>query len=62
MSGATGEAQGLANGVVDAAQAFLNGAYDLGEEAAREALGALITANKLIGEALEKASNAAVGK
>lgn len=62
MSGISGEAQGFANDVVDAAQSLANSVVDLGEEAARDALGALVIANKLIGEALERVSNAAVGK
>lgn len=62
MTGASGEAQSLANDVVDAAQACVNGVYDLGEEAAGEVVAALLTANKLVGEALEKASAALVGK
>lgn len=62
MSGAVGEAQDLANKVVDAAQDLANLAVDLGEEAARDALAAVAIANKLVGEAIEKLSAAVVGK
>lgn len=60
--GVTGDAQGLANKVVDSAQDLANGVVDLGEEAAAEALGAISTALKLLAETVDTLSAKLVGK
>ena len=51
-TGLSGDAQGAANQLVDSAQQIANSVVDLGEEAAATVLGAVIEANKIIGEAL----------
>lgn len=51
-SGLSGDTQDAANQLVDSAQAIANSVIDLGEEAAATVLGAVIEANKLVGEAL----------
>lgn len=60
--GMTGTAQKAANNLVEAAQEVANEAVDLGEEALATVLRSVLTANKLIGEALESAVEQLVGK
>lgn len=59
---AVDEAQSLANKVVDSAQELANITVDLGEDAAGAVLAALLTANKLVGEALESVGGLVVKK
>lgn len=54
------EAQALANDVVDSAQKLANHVVDAGEEAAAAALGALADAIRILGEAVQKASDTLV--
>lgn len=51
--GISGDAQGAANQLVDAAQEIANSAVDLSEEAAGAVLDAVLTANELLGTALK---------
>lgn len=59
--GVSGDVQNAANEVVDAAQRITNSVVDLGEEAARTALGAVLEANRMVGEALQALSDKLVG-
>lgn len=59
--GATGAVQEVANSLVDSAQELANSVVDLGEEAVGTVLGAVLTANKLLGDVLETLANKVVG-
>jgi hypothetical protein len=59
--GVASSANESANNLLHAAEQFKDSAVDFGEDAAREAIGLVIKANKLIGEGLESISAMLVG-
>lgn len=62
MSGVVGDIQDYANEVFDAAQQIGNATLNLGQAEAQRALGVVLAANKALLDAVEKLSEAAVGK
>lgn len=60
--GVSGEAQELANDVLDKAQSLANSAVDLGEEAAADVLSTAAAALKALAGVVDSLSSALIGK